>query len=324
MPEAAPFLTEAAHGPEGARALWIATVDGKRLRIGHYPAANGGAVHGTVLLFPGRTEYIEKYGRTAADLAAGGYHTVTIDWRGQGLSDRLLDDARTGHVHVFDDYQRDAEALVAWAEAADLPRPWHLIGHSMGGCIGLRALMNNLDVASAAFTGPMWGIRISPVMRPAAWAISWGSSQVGMGHQIAPGTKPESYIASEGFDGNMLTRDRDMFDYMRAQVLEEPKLQLGGPSLRWLNEALKECRALSRMPAPDYPCLAFVGTNERIVDVARIEARIAGWPGARLERIPGGEHEVLMEGPEVRGRILREILAHFDAAGGVASRAERA
>ncbi len=315
MSEAAPFLAEAAEGPDGARAIWIQSVDGKRLRVGHYPAAPDTEAKGTVLLFPGRTEYIEKYGRTAADLAAGGYQTVTIDWRGQGLSDRLLDDARTGHVDVFDDYQRDVEAMVAWARSENLPEPWHLIGHSMGGCIGLRSLMNGLPVVAAAFTGPMWGIRISPVMRPAAWALSWGGARVGMGHQIAPGTKPESYIVSEGFDDNMLTRDREMFDYMRAQVLAEPKLQLGGPSLRWLNEALKECRVLSRMPSPDYPCLTFVGTNERIVDVPRIEARMAAWPGGRLEKVPGGEHEVLMDGASVRARVMRQILAHFDSAG---------
>lgn len=192
MSDAAPFLTDAAHGPDGARALWIQSVDGKRLRIGHYPAAADTPVRGTVLLFPGRTEYIEKYGRTAADLAAGGYHTVTIDWRGQGLSDRLLDDARTGHVDVFDDYQRDADALMEWVKAEGLPQPWHLIGHSMGGCIGLRSLMNRLPVASAVFTGPMWGIRISPVMRPAAWALSWGARRLAWAIKSRPEPDPRA------------------------------------------------------------------------------------------------------------------------------------
>ncbi|MCE0503768.1 alpha/beta hydrolase [Roseivivax sp. GX 12232] len=311
MAETAPFLAQEAEGPEGARALWVAAVDGTRLRIGHYP---GGAA-GTVLLLPGRTEYIEKYGRTAADFARAGYHTLTIDWRGQGLSDRLLTDVRTGHVHVFDDYQRDLDAALSWAEAEGLPKPWHLLAHSMGGCIGLRALMNGLPVAGAGFTGPMWGIRISPFMRPAAWALSWSSSRVGLGHTIAPGTSPDSYVVAETFDDNLLTRDREMYDYMRAQVIAEPGLQLGGPSLRWLNEALVECRTLARMPAPDYPCLTFVGSNERIVDVPRIAQRMAGWPGGRLVTVPGGEHEVLMEGPEVRGEITEALIAHYDAAG---------
>jgi lysophospholipase len=310
MTETAPFLTDLAQGPDGARAVWVQAVDGKRIRLGHYP----GGEKGTVLLYPGRTEYIEKYGRLAADFAKAGYHTLAIDWRGQGLSDRLLPDVRTGHVDLFHDYQKDADAMIAWAEAEGLPRPFHLLGHSMGGCIGLRSLVNGIDVAGAVFTGPMWGIRIAPMMRPVAWTLSLGASRFGLGHNIAPGTNPESYVVSETFEGNLLTRDREMYDYMRAQVLAEPGLQLGGPSLRWLNEALVECRTLARMPAPDYPCLTFVGTNERIVDIPRIEARMASWPGGRLVKIPGGEHEVLMESPEVRGEVIPAIIAHYDAA----------
>lgn len=61
MTETAPFLTDLAQGPDGARAVWVQAVDGKRIRLGHYP----GGEKGTVLLYPGRTEYIEKYGRLA-------------------------------------------------------------------------------------------------------------------------------------------------------------------------------------------------------------------------------------------------------------------
>ena len=86
----APFHADLAEGPAGARAHWVHTSDGLRIRLGHFPAEEP---RGTVLLFPGRTEYIEKYGRTASDLAAGGYDTLCIDWRGQGLADRLLDAA---------------------------------------------------------------------------------------------------------------------------------------------------------------------------------------------------------------------------------------
>ena len=106
--EPAPFHADLAEGPAGARAHWVHTSDGLRIRLGHFPAEEP---RGTVLLFPGRTEYIEKYGRTASDLAAGGYDTLCIDWRGQGLADRLLEDVRTGHVHVFEDYQRDVAAI---------------------------------------------------------------------------------------------------------------------------------------------------------------------------------------------------------------------
>ena len=65
MTAPAPFHADLAEGPAGGHALWVNTSDGVRIRIGLWPAGE----KGTVLLLPGRTEYIEKYGRAAADLA---------------------------------------------------------------------------------------------------------------------------------------------------------------------------------------------------------------------------------------------------------------
>jgi lysophospholipase len=308
----APFHADLAEGPDGARAYWVEAPDLLRLRIAHFPSKGA---RGTVLLFPGRTEYIEKYGRTSAVLAEAGYHVLVIDWRGQGMADRMLEDPRTGHVGVFEDYQHDVAAMRATARLLELPEPLHLIAHSMGGCIGLRSLMDGLPVASAVFTGPMWGIRIANPVRPAAWAISAMSKTVGLGHCYAPGTGAESYVASAEFADNLLTTDPDMWDYMRRQILSDPSLQLGGPSLNWLHEALAETRGLSRRPSPNVPCLCFTGTNERIVDVDRIRDRMARWPEGRLEMLERGEHEILMERPELRDRALTEMISLFDSAG---------
>lgn len=118
----APLLNDLARGPEGGSGHWVHTEDGLRLRLGLWP--NGSK--GTVLIFPGRTEYIEKYGGAAAALAKAGYSSLAIDWRGQGLSDRLLSDRLIGHVHRFSDYQRDVQTLMAAARALDLPKPYSL------------------------------------------------------------------------------------------------------------------------------------------------------------------------------------------------------
>ena len=164
----APFLADVAKGPDGGSARWMITADGLRIRVGHWPAASGTAPKGTVLMFPGRTEFIEKYGRSAAaDLCARGYATLAIDWRGQGLADRMLAEPRLGHVEHFRDFQHDVAAAVRYGEAEGLPKPWYMVGHSMGGGIGLRALYEGLDVKACAFTGPMWGIRIPPMLAAA-------------------------------------------------------------------------------------------------------------------------------------------------------------
>jgi len=161
----------------------------------------------------------------------------------------------------------------------------------------------------------MWGIRIADPVRPAAWAISMVSKSVGLGHLFAPGTGADSYIASNAFDDNFLTSSPEAWDYMRRQVLAIPELQLGGPSLNWLHEALAETRRLARRPSPNLPCLCYCGANERIVDIDRVQSRMARWPGGHLEMVEDAQHEVMMEIPEVRDRIVTEIIAHFDNVG---------
>ena len=241
----APFLADVAKGPEGGSARWMITADGLRIRVGHWPAADGTAPKGTVLMFPGRTEFIEKYGLSAADLCARGYATLAIDWRGQGMADRMLPDARLGHVDHFLDYQHDVMAVVRYAEAEALPKPWYLVGHSMGGGIGLRALYNGLDVKACAFTGPMWGIRIPPLLLPLANFLSRYGRQLGVSKKLAPTLSIESYVLTTPFADNSLTSDPEMFEYIRMQVEAYPGLGLGGPTITgWL----RQCRNAKPLP----------------------------------------------------------------------------
>lgn len=314
MTEAAPFFSDVTTAPDGGRTIWVRAPDGARLRVTLWGrVAGGGPAKGTVLLFPGRTEYVEKYGPAAVDLAARGYATATIDWRGQGLADRPLADPATGHVEYFIDYQQDVAALVAAVKDADLPRPYFLMAHSMGGCIGLRALHLGLPVRAAAFSGPMWGIKIQPALRPLAWMAGGFSRRFGRGHHYAPGTGPVTYVRAAPYADNLLTTDAAMFEMMRCQVTDHPGLALGGPSLQWLHEALLETRALGAMPVPKTPCYCALGGRERIVDTGAVRRMMARWPGAEFDVIPGAEHEVMMETPAIRARFYDRATALFDA-----------
>ena len=94
----APLFTDVAPAPLAGTAYWTHASDGVRIRLGIFQPKDA---KGTVLLFPGRTEYVEKYAPAAGDLAQRGFATIVVDWRGQGLADRLLDDKRIGHVDLF-------------------------------------------------------------------------------------------------------------------------------------------------------------------------------------------------------------------------------
>ena len=60
----------------------LKTPDGVALRFARWAPPPGRK--GTVCLFPGRAEFIEKYFETVRDLRARGFAVATIDWRGQG------------------------------------------------------------------------------------------------------------------------------------------------------------------------------------------------------------------------------------------------
>ena len=143
----APYYSEIASGPGGGQAFWLQTDDDVRIRVGQWVPE---AARGTILFFAGRNECVEKYGTAAGEVVARGFAAVSIDWRGQGLADRLIADHRLGHVEDFADYQRDVQAILAHIKGHGLPEPYFVVGHSMGGAIGLEALHRGLPVAAAA------------------------------------------------------------------------------------------------------------------------------------------------------------------------------
>ncbi|WGH79053.1 alpha/beta hydrolase [Jannaschia ovalis] len=296
-----------AEGPV-PEARWIETRDGLRLRAALWPEGT----RGTVVMFQGRTEYIEKYSDAARHLAERGFAAAALDWQGQGLSTRSQADRRIGHVNDFNDFQTDVDAFLDHCAARRLPRPWHLLGHSMGGAIGLRALLRVLPFERAVFSAPMWGLKMLPQQRILGWTVSALGSSLGLSGRLTPGSGKVADPASQPFEGNLLTSDPEMFAWMKAQIQAHPDLALGGPSIGWLWSALREMHALARAAAPDVPTLTLLGTEEGIVDPDAIHVRMASWPKGALEMVEGARHEVLMEGAATRARLYDRIAAHLD------------
>lgn len=310
MMQPAPFRADLAEGPEGARAIWLPTEDGVRIRFSIWPAGP----KGRVLIFTGRTEYAEKYGRVAAGLARHGYGAMAVDWRGQGLSDRLTGNPLVGHVPAFADFQRDVTAILAFLPQIGETAAPRILAHSMGGCIGLRAMCEGMAVRAMAFSAPMWGLGLPGPIRGLARGLGWLGTALGCDHRFAPFANRSSYVQFSTFPRNLLTSDRESYDWMRRHLQHEPGFGLAGPSLRWLDEALRAGRDLASRPSPPVSALCLLGSAERVVDSAAIHKRMAAWPGGRLEQFPGARHEVLMEDSATRERAIALIAAHFDQA----------
>ena len=246
-------------------------------------------------------------------MAQRGFAAIAIDWRGQGLSDRLLEDPVLGHVEKFSDYQIDVEALLTFVEQVACPRPLFINGHSMGGCIALRTLHSAPDVAAVSFTGPMFGIAMAAPTRLFAWSATTAAKWFGFQCHLAALQSRTPYILTTILSENDLTSDPEMFALLRRQAATHPEIFIAGPTYQWVGEALRESRALSKLDSPNVPCICFLGTEESTNDVTRIKDRMNSWPNSLLVQIPGGRHEVLIETPERQRVIFDEMTAHFSA-----------
>ena len=311
----APLYADEIASTSVSSSYWVQARDGVKLRIAAWrPEVSG---NGTVLIFPGRTDFIEKLSHVAIDMCARGYSSLVIDWRGQGLSDRLTQNRIVSHVVRFSDYQSDVEAMIEAAERLDMPKPWYLLGYSMGATIGLRSLVDGLKVDACAFTGPLWDIKLSAVERAVAWPLTGLAQAFGKGQAFAPGNIPQRsqcYVLSVGFEGNRLTSDQAMFERMQAQAQALPERQTGAPSMGWVFEALKECRALRALPSPAIPCTTFCGEQDAVVDLSAIKDRMRRWPSGKLEMVPDAKHDLLSETSKIQSKLLHEMDSLFSRA----------
>lgn len=292
--------------------LETVSVAGMRLRMGHLRPV--GLPRGTVVVLPGRAEFIEKYAETLTDLLDWGFATAILDWRGQGGSDRFLPQRDRGHVLAIEDYLADLDAVLARLDTLALPRPFLMLAHSMGGHIGLRHLHDHPDrFAAAAMSAPMFGIHLGLTPLPVARALCLAATRSGAGWRYAPGQRGVD-LAHYVFARNRLTTSPERYECLRRHVAETPELVLGGVTYGWLGAALSSI-ALTRqqgyLESIRTPILILQAGREQVVS-NRAEAMTASrLRAARLAVFPDARHELLQERDEIRIPVLSTIRAFF-------------
>jgi len=290
----------------GALELRWAEVDGLAIRLAMAPPLAGGR---SLLLLPGRTEFLEKYEDVFAELRRRGFRVASLDWRGQGASSRLLADPKRGHIDDFRAFQRDLDALLALVRAA-LPRPWTALAHSMGGLILMERLAAAPDsVERAVFCAPLFGIRMDPLGRLAAPTLAAAAVALGFAGRYAPGQGPAPLAGDEPV-GNVLTSDHARFQRYRERCRANDEKMLGGVTWGWLHAAFAAMRRLAApgvLEAVTTPALILEAGHERVVDPAAIDAAAARLPRVRRLALPGAEHELMMERDDVRTRVFDAI-----------------
>jgi lysophospholipase len=256
-----------------------------------------------VVFSPGRTEPIEKHFETIGDLLDRGFVVLAHDWRGQGLSGRLLADPMRGHATGgFKPFLADFQAVLAAFEAR-LPKPWYAIGHSMGGCLTLLALaMGEGRFEQAVLCAPMLGIALGKTPAPAARLAARALTLIGAGAgYVQPDVDIDPFYRR--FEGNRLTHDPVRFARTAALLDAAPQLALAGPTWAWLDFGLSATAFLAKPDAlrnVAIPVTILTAELDTIVDNAASSAAARRLPHGRLVEVPGAFHEILTETDEMR------------------------
>jgi lysophospholipase len=287
----------------------IKTPDGAELRFARWAPPAGRK--GTVCVFTGRSEQIEKYFETVRDLRDRGFAVAMIDWRGQGLSSRRLRDPRKGYVRDFADYEIDVETFVQQVVLPDCPPPHFALAHSMGSAVMLRV----------AYAGKRWFDRMvlsAPMIDLPGRATSLPARLLlramrltGQGGNYVPGGSGE-LTGATSFINNPFTSDPVRFARNEAILEEDPTLGLGSPTVAWADTAFKAMHGFRASNYPSQirqPILMMAASNDTVVSTAAIEEFAYHLRAGSHLVIAGSKHEILQE----QDRFRSQFWAAFDA-----------
>lgn len=297
--------------PNGAVPGSFVTRDGFKIRYALWPRTADKRL-GTVCLFGGRGEFIEKYFETITDLRRRGFAVATMDWRGQGGSSRLLKNARKGHVKDFADFDSDLKQFMNDIVLPDCPAPYFGMSHSMGGHLLLRSARTKMCwfdrlILSAPMIDIARNITGSPLLRYSVEAMVL----LGLGKLYVPGGKPEPWELMP-FEASSLTSDPLRYDRIRDVLKAAPWLSLGSPTIRWLRSASRSIMQLNSFefgPSIKVPLLIIAAGNDTVVSTRAIETFSTRVKICKYLVIAGAKHELLQERDEIRDQFW----AAFDA-----------
>ena len=262
---------------------WLTLADGRRLCMHDWPRQDARA---GVLIVHGLGEHAGRYGPLAAWFNARGYAVRSYDQCGHGRTPgrrgalprplALIDDL----AEVYDRF------------AAPLPAPPLLLGHSMGGLVALRAVLDR-RVAPPAL------VLSSPALR--AWTPAWEQALATRLARVLPNLPLRSGLPFEALSHASPVVDAYRRDPLRSGWIT-PRLA------RFIFESGRHCIALAAtLPVPT---LLLVAGADRLVDARGSHAFAAAAKASGHLTTHVYEdlfHELFNEAEPGRSRVLAQL-----------------
>ena len=272
------------------------------------------APKGTVMMVHGFTESADKFGELIHSLLHMGYSVVAYDQRGHGRSwrDPEISDLSLTHVDRFEEYVADLEAVCAQV-LADMPKPWLLFAHSMGGAVSALFLEKHPDgFEKAALCAPM----IAPnVGMPPALVRGMCAAAGAMGKSKRRVFVSKTFSGPEDFDTSCAT-GRARFDWYDAIRVANPLFQNNGPTYGWTREALRASRMIlapGEVEKIAVPVRVFTAESDSSVMPDAQEAFVQRLQDGKRTLVPGSRHEIYRSGDEALFPWWKGILRFLES-----------
>ena len=294
--------------PEGIKSYFVNMDDGIKIRVCHWLQQKEKSI-GTILLQQGHNEFIEKYYETIQEFIDRGYSVICFDWRGQGMSERMIDDINKSFINDFERHDKDLEKILVEIIDPFFSKPLIGIGHSMGGCLMLSAFKNHPDKFShGILSAPMLGFKNERFLRTASSIMRVFTKDT----DYLIGSKPNMGIETP-FEENDLTTDR--FRYKRTQKLvrKKPDIRLWGVTnafAKSVSNRFKTIRKKNWVEDIKTKILIINSINDKVVDSNKTLEINKRLKNSKIVNFQNCEHEIFIEN-DINRKILWEAIDSF-------------
>ncbi len=269
----------------------------------------------------GRSEFIEKYFESARDLQARGLSVATMDWRGQGLSDRMLPEREKGHILDFGTYRADLKKFTEEVARRRFRGPLFLFTHSMGGAPALQLLADGYDAfAGAVLCAPMTRLFDDPLKRIFARVVARTACALGGARNPVFGVKEHSLA----FEGNVLTTDPARHQRFADLQAAAPNAIIREPTYGWLKaatDAIDDLHRPGRFQSLKTPVRIISAQCDQLVSSRDHGILASRSPLIDIVTIQGALHEIMMERDDIRSQYWAAVDAFIESRFGASAAA---
>jgi lysophospholipase len=301
--------------PRGWRWGAFRNADGARLRYGW--AEPPDQRKGVVVFLPGFQATAEAVFETSRNLLDAGYAVWVLDRRGQGGSDRWLDNRQKSYSIGIEHDAHDVELFAHDIVHGRAGEPRFLAGESLGGHIGFRVLHDQPDLfQAAAFSSPSIAFHTGAFPEWLVHMVTRTSVALGFGKAYAVGEHDWIFDPDAGNAKDPAKNDRDRALMSQAWFLKDPALTSGGATNAFVT-ALSRSSALERsagwLEAIKTPVLIGEVEDDQIADAAVMVQACARLAGCRLMPFNATRHALFSDSDSARSVWIAALIAYFDS-----------